>query len=87
MSASETRLLALDWGTTSLRAHRLAAGGRALETRKLPRGILHVARDAAGGGGDAGFDQAFEEACGDWVRASPGVPVIACGMVGSAQKP
>src|SRR5690606_38461090 len=28
---------------------------------------------------------AFNEACGDWLREQPGLPVIACGMVGSAQ--
>ncbi len=84
MRASETRLLAVDWGTTSLRAHRLAEGGAVLETRELPLG---VARIAPGGpeGSARGFEKAFEEACGDWGRACPGVPVIACGMVGSAQ--
>ena len=81
MSASKTRLLALDWGTSSLRAHRLGAGGRALETRELPRGIAQIARESAG---HDGFERAFDEACGDWMRASPGVPTIACGMVGSA---
>jgi 2-dehydro-3-deoxygalactonokinase len=28
---------------------------------------------------------AFDEACGDWLDAQPDLPVIACGMVGSAQ--
>jgi 2-keto-3-deoxy-galactonokinase len=28
---------------------------------------------------------AFDAACGDWLDAQPGLPVIACGMVGSAQ--
>jgi 2-dehydro-3-deoxygalactonokinase len=32
-----------------------------------------------------GFELAFDEACGDWLDAQPGTPVIACGMVGSAQ--
>ncbi len=33
----------------------------------------------------AGFEFAFEEACGDWIRAAPQAPVIAAGMVGSRQ--
>jgi 2-dehydro-3-deoxygalactonokinase len=32
-----------------------------------------------------GFELAFDEACGDWLDAQPDLPVIACGMVGSAQ--
>jgi 2-dehydro-3-deoxygalactonokinase len=32
-----------------------------------------------------GFELALDEACGDWLDAQPELPVIACGMVGSAQ--
>ncbi len=32
-----------------------------------------------------GFELAFDQACGDWLDAQPDLPVIACGMVGSAQ--
>jgi 2-dehydro-3-deoxygalactonokinase len=77
-----TRLVALDWGTSTLRAHRLRAGGESLETRRLHEGVAHLVR--AEDRREA-FARAFEVACGDWVRACPGVPVIACGMVGSAQ--
>jgi 2-dehydro-3-deoxygalactonokinase len=80
----DTRLLALDWGTTTLRAHRLGARGRVLETRQLARGIMQFARDAAQDLPQR-FERAFEEACGDWLRQTPAAPVIACGMVGSAQ--
>ena len=31
-----------------------------------------------------GFELAFDAACGDWLEAQPDLPVIACGMVGSA---
>ncbi len=91
MSARESRLVALDWGTTSLRAHRLGGGGVAIETRQLPLGVSPIARAAAGPYGDApedasaAFQRAFDQACGDWVHEQPGIPVIACGMVGSAQ--
>ncbi|MDB5872409.1 MAG: 2-keto-3-deoxy-galactonokinase, partial [Ramlibacter sp.] len=35
-------LVALDWGTSTLRAARLDAQGQVLEERSLPRGILTV---------------------------------------------
>ncbi|WP_426203021.1 2-dehydro-3-deoxygalactonokinase [Pseudomonas sp. TWP3-1] len=82
------QLIALDWGTTSLRAYKLAAGGRVLEQRSLSSGIMQLPttpriindRECADG-----FELAFDQACGDWLDAQPGLPVIACGMVGSAQ--
>ena len=42
-------------------------------------------QDGAASTALSGFDLAFEQACGDWLRAEPALPVIACGMVGSAQ--
>jgi 2-dehydro-3-deoxygalactonokinase len=77
-----TRLIALDWGTTSLRAYRFERGGDVVETRQLPAGIMRV---ATGDRAAAGFERAFEQACGDWIGASPASAIIACGMVGSAQ--
>jgi 2-dehydro-3-deoxygalactonokinase len=70
-------LIALDWGTTSLRAYLLDAAGAALDTRASSAGIMKL---PAGG-----FDQAFEETCGAWLSANAQLPVIAAGMVGSAQ--
>jgi 2-dehydro-3-deoxygalactonokinase len=76
---ADTQLIGLDWGTTQLRAYRFA-GGEVAESRELPAGILSVAGDGA-----AGFERAYDDACGDWWRAAPSSPVIACGMIGSAQ--
>ncbi|MCR5867285.1 2-dehydro-3-deoxygalactonokinase [Aquincola sp. J276] len=73
-------LLALDWGTSNLRAYALAADGRMLAERSSARGIAQLAQP-----GDAGFEQALDEIAGDWLRARPGLPMVACGMVGSAQ--
>ncbi|KMQ80516.1 2-dehydro-3-deoxygalactonokinase [Candidatus Burkholderia pumila] len=70
-------LIALDWGTTSLRAYLLGADGVALDTRASPAGIMKL---PAGG-----FDQAFDETAGPWLDAHPDLPVIAAGMVGSTQ--
>ncbi|WP_434695486.1 2-dehydro-3-deoxygalactonokinase [Pseudomonas sp. Z1-14] len=84
----QAQLIALDWGTTSLRAYKLAAGGEVLEQRSLSSGIMQLPsgpRTVAGQACNNGFELAFDEACGDWLDAQPGLPVIACGMVGSAQ--
>jgi 2-dehydro-3-deoxygalactonokinase len=84
----QAQLIALDWGTTSLRAYRLGEQGRVLEQRSLSAGIMQLPstpRQIAGKTCADGFELAFDEACGDWLDAQPGIPVIACGMVGSAQ--
>jgi 2-dehydro-3-deoxygalactonokinase len=69
-------LIAVDWGTSSLRAARLADDGRVLEERSMPRGILTVP--------PGGFPAVFQDACGDWMRA-PGALALICGMAGSRQ--
>jgi 2-dehydro-3-deoxygalactonokinase len=71
------RLIALDWGTTSLRAYLLGDGGVLLERRAAPLGILHVpARD---------FGAVFDRVTKVWRARSPSLPAIASGMIGSAQ--
>ena len=69
-------IVAVDWGTSSLRAARLDDSGQAIDEREFPRGILPV---PAGG-----FPQVFDEACGDWMKA-PGALALVCGMAGSRQ--
>ncbi|AGE28315.1 putative 2-dehydro-3-deoxygalactonokinase [Pseudomonas poae RE*1-1-14] len=84
----QAQLIALDWGTSSLRAYKLGPAGVVLEQRALASGIMHLpteARDIAGLRCADGFELAFDAACGDWLDAAPHLPVIACGMVGSAQ--
>lgn len=84
----QAQLIALDWGTSSLRAYKLGPAGVVLEHRALACGIMHLPsepRDIAGVHCSDGFELAFDAACGDWLDAQPDLPVIACGMVGSAQ--
>ncbi|WLI29554.1 2-dehydro-3-deoxygalactonokinase [Pseudomonas rhodesiae] len=84
----QAQLIALDWGTSSLRAYKLGPAGVVLEQRSLASGIMHLPsepRDIAGVRCCDGFELAFDAACGDWLDAEPHLPVIACGMVGSAQ--
>jgi 2-dehydro-3-deoxygalactonokinase len=79
---SDTRLIGLDWGTTSLRAYRFIGEGQIADERQLPSGILRVAAD---GTATDGFERCLDDACGDWWSASPASAIIACGMIGSAQ--
>jgi 2-dehydro-3-deoxygalactonokinase len=79
-AGADARLIALDWGTSSLRAYRLGAAGQVLEVRHRPWGILHLPEE-----GEHGFAAALQHIAGDWLAAAPGLPVIAAGMVGSAQ--
>ncbi|ACC71790.1 2-dehydro-3-deoxygalactonokinase [Paraburkholderia phymatum] len=80
-TASHAALIALDWGTTSLRAYLFDAHGAVLDTRASTAGIMNLPRPAAEGG----FDAAFDAVVGAWLDGNSGLPVIAAGMVGSAQ--
>ncbi|WP_133650108.1 2-dehydro-3-deoxygalactonokinase [Paraburkholderia flava] len=79
--SADAALIALDWGTTSLRAYLFDAHGNVLATRASSAGIMNLPRPAHEGG----FDAAFDAVCGAWLDQTPDVPVIAAGMVGSAQ--
>ncbi|MFL9927308.1 2-dehydro-3-deoxygalactonokinase [Herbaspirillum lusitanum] len=85
-----TALIALDWGTSSLRCYRFDAAGKVLEQRSHPWGIMNLpaAEDADQpdcSGQHAGFRRALHKACADWIAAAPEAPLIAAGMVGSKQ--
>jgi 2-dehydro-3-deoxygalactonokinase len=70
-------LIALDWGTTSLRAWLVAGDGAVLDQLARPLGILAVE------GGD--FAGAFAATAGAWRRGNPRLPALASGMIGSRQ--
>ena len=72
-------LLALDWGTSSLRAF-LMRDGQLVDSRASAHGIQHLPVP-----GVAGFKQALAAIAGDWKQQWPDLPMLACGMVGSAQ--
>ena len=69
-------MIAVDWGTTHLRAWRLAADGHILERRARPEGIMAVEQGA--------FASVLDELVGSWIAEGAG-PVFMCGMVGSRQ--
>ena len=70
-------LIALDWGTSSLRAYAIAADGSMIGIRSEALGIMQVTN------GD--FHAALRQCCGDWLDAAPHATLIASGMIGSKQ--
>jgi 2-dehydro-3-deoxygalactonokinase len=74
---AHTKVIAVDWGTSSFRAYRLGPDGGILERLEAPMGILKVPdRDFAGG---LAF-QIFR-----WARQAPEAPIVMSGMIGSRQ--
>jgi 2-dehydro-3-deoxygalactonokinase len=73
---NRAHLIALDWGTSNLRASLLGRGGQVLDTRAAPGGVMAVQ--------ERRFEPALLSLCGDWL-ATHACPAIASGMVGSRQ--
>jgi 2-dehydro-3-deoxygalactonokinase len=69
-------MLAIDWGSSSLRIYRLDSNGKAMDARHSDNGILMV-RDAA-------FAQVLESEAGDWIDEADS-PILMSGMIGSRQ--
>lgn len=70
------RLIALDWGTSNLRAALLGEAGEVLQARRSADGVLAVR--------DGRFAQALQAIAGDWI-AQHGCALLASGMIGSRQ--
>jgi 2-dehydro-3-deoxygalactonokinase len=70
---TDPHLIAVDWGTTSLRAYLLGPPGTVLDAREAPRGIMRDDRFAA----------VLDGATVGWPTAE--LPTIASGMIGSLQ--
>jgi 2-dehydro-3-deoxygalactonokinase len=68
--------IAVDWGTTRLRAYAMGAEGVLAEATSGD-GMATLPRD--------GFEPALMHLISPWLRAGRQVPVLACGMVGSRQ--
>lgn len=69
-------LIAVDWGTSSLRGARLDEAGRVLEEKSAPLGILNIPN------GD--FAGVFASLFSDWMKPAGSVCLIS-GMAGSRQ--
>ena len=75
MSVTPNPVIALDWGSTHLRAWWMDAEGRVQAHRSAGTGALGL--------GPADFDAALTALVGDWVAQHPQAELIACGMVGA----
>jgi 2-dehydro-3-deoxygalactonokinase len=69
------KLLAVDWGTSSLRGALVNTDGVVLDKRAFPQGILQVAHGQ--------FQNVFEQRFGDWMGAD--TLCLISGMAGSRQ--
>ena len=81
---NQASLIALDWGTSSLRAYLHDCAGTVITSRESADGVAAIASRAQT---DAAlpFRAAYEHLCGDWLGAVPKLPTIASGMIGSRQ--
>ena len=75
MNAPEPRFIAVDWGTTRMRASLVDRGGVVTAHAQSDAGVQSVS--------PGGFPAALRAACGPWFEAYPGLPVVMAGMVGS----
>ena len=69
-------MIAIDWGTTSLRVYRLDATGGIVDARSAPAGILSVENGR--------FADVLEQHAGDWM-ADGEKQIVMSGMIGSRQ--
>lgn len=76
-AVEQASLLALDWGSSGLRAFLIDAQGLTLATRSSAQGASVM------NGKPEAYLAALEQIAGDWLLASPQLPLIACGMVGA----
>ncbi len=67
--------IAVDWGTSNLRAWAMGPDGRVLAEATSDEGMGKLSRE--------GFEPALLRLVGPWLADRP--PVVACGMVGSRQ--
>lgn len=70
------RWIAVDWGTSNLRAWAMGADGPLAEVES-PEGMGSLSRD--------GFEQALLRLVSGWLPAQGPLTALACGMVGSRQ--
>ncbi|MEO7115150.1 MAG: 2-dehydro-3-deoxygalactonokinase [Caldimonas sp.] len=80
--AEQRALIALDWGSSSLRAYLMSDAGKVLETRSSDDGASRLSVDVAVADRPAVFERHLRSLVPDWLASGP--PVLACGMVGSA---
>lgn len=74
LAASEPALIGIDWGTSSLRAFLISAGGEVLESVSSGEGIMQIP--------DRNFDAVFDRAVG-LLPSTGALPIVVSGMITS----
>lgn len=74
LAVSKPALIGIDWGTSSLRAFLIGAGGEVLDHISKPLGIMQI--------NDGDFERSFNDLVGPWQQAID-LPIIASGMITS----
>ncbi|MBL4827021.1 MAG: 2-dehydro-3-deoxygalactonokinase [Spongiibacteraceae bacterium] len=69
------KLIALDWGSSSFRAYLIDDAGQVAERVENKSGVFSHS--------DGNFSATLMQACGDWLKAWPQLPIIMSGMIGS----
>jgi 2-dehydro-3-deoxygalactonokinase len=77
LSRGEVAWIAVDWGTSNLRAYIMSANGEVLAQAKSTKGMGSLNSDQ--------FESTLIELVSDYLSDDSITPVIACGMVGSKQ--
>lgn len=77
MNKDKTEWIAVDWGTSNLRAWVIGADGAVIANAGSDKGMGTLDSD--------GFEPALRKLIGAYLPESGCVPVIACGMVGAKQ--
>lgn len=77
MDEGDAVLIALDWGTTSLRAAVMTPDGTVLDRVATGDGIMATSGRS--------FAEVFAAVAAPWIAAHPGVVALASGMIGSRQ--
>ncbi|MHB2166647.1 2-dehydro-3-deoxygalactonokinase [Alsobacter sp. R-9] len=72
---AQPALIAIDWGTSRLRAWLLGEDGAVVATESADDGILTVP--------PGGFPETLRRNVGSWLDAHPRLPVVMAGMIGS----
>ncbi|MEP2027124.1 MAG: 2-dehydro-3-deoxygalactonokinase [Paracoccaceae bacterium] len=76
-SPKDIKWIAVDWGTTNLRAWVMGTENEPLHSLDAPHGMATLGRDE--------FEPALIALIGPYLSANVVIPVICCGMVGSRQ--
>lgn len=72
---AQPRFIALDWGTSSLRAWLMSQADTIVAQKSTDQGIMQIR--------DGDFAAVYRELIGDWIARYGLLPVLASGMIGS----